>query len=218
MDKIIEAVKRAHDVLQSGDMLCEVTAASILREAIAAEEALGVVAIAWLVQCKSSGLVEQAEPNEKATNPEQWTDAFPVFTHPAPPPTSERAALIAKLRDVYAADMLSADANDAFAAGMACRPASAQQVAEPTPTGWDNGLSQDYCKGLGQWLANRPGARQQLREMMAADHVEDVRAMVPMTEEQIDELATVHLEAWAHGCVHGAVAYTRAIEAHHGIK
>lgn len=36
----------------------------------------------------------------------------------------------------------------------------------PPPTGWDNGLSQDYCKGLGQWLANRPGARQQLREML----------------------------------------------------
>ncbi len=35
--------------------------------------------IAWLVQCKLSDLVEQAEPNEKACNPEYWTDAFPVY-------------------------------------------------------------------------------------------------------------------------------------------
>ena len=31
-------------------------------------------------------------------------------------------------------------------------------------TGWDNGLSQDYDKGLGRWFANRLGARQQLRQ------------------------------------------------------
>ena len=31
-------------------------------------------------------------------------------------------------------------------------------------TGWDNGLCQDYDKGLGRWLANRLGARQQLRQ------------------------------------------------------
>ena len=35
--------------------------------------------VAWLTKCKQSGLVEQAEPNEKASNPEQWTDAFPVY-------------------------------------------------------------------------------------------------------------------------------------------
>lgn len=34
---------------------------------------------AWVVQCKSSGLIEQAEPHEKATNPNYWTDAFPVY-------------------------------------------------------------------------------------------------------------------------------------------
>ncbi len=31
-------------------------------------------------------------------------------------------------------------------------------------TGWDNGLSQDYDKGLGRWFADRLGARQQLRQ------------------------------------------------------
>lgn len=39
MSKTIGAMKQAHAVLQSGDPMCEVTAASILREAIAAEEA-----------------------------------------------------------------------------------------------------------------------------------------------------------------------------------
>ena len=36
--------------------------------------------VAWLAKCKKSGLVEQAEPNEKASNPEHWTDAFPVYS------------------------------------------------------------------------------------------------------------------------------------------
>ena len=38
--------------------------------------------VAWLTKCKQSGLVEQAEPNEKASNPEHWTDAFPVYDSP----------------------------------------------------------------------------------------------------------------------------------------
>lgn len=38
--------------------------------------------VAWLAKCKQSGLVEQAEPNEKASNPEHWTDAFPVYDSP----------------------------------------------------------------------------------------------------------------------------------------
>lgn len=35
--------------------------------------------VAWVVQCKTSGLLENAEPGEKATNPRYFTDAFPVF-------------------------------------------------------------------------------------------------------------------------------------------
>lgn len=27
------------------------------------------------------------------------------------------------------------------------------------PTGWDKGLSQDYCKGLAQWFASRMDAK-----------------------------------------------------------
>lgn len=145
----------------------------LLREAIAAEEAQGVEPV-YLV---ATGIVHEGwEMYTRHDVCPPLCDAEKLFTRPDPPPADhigdatklvgEREALIAKLRDVYAADMLSADANDAFASGMACRPASAQQVAEPPPTGWDNGLSQDYCKGLGQWLANRPGARQQLREML----------------------------------------------------
>jgi len=37
---------------------------------------------------------------------------------------------------------------------------------EPKPTGWDNGLSQDYNKELGKWFANQMGARQQLVEAL----------------------------------------------------
>lgn len=35
--------------------------------------------VAWVTQCLISGLIEQAEPNEKATNLQCWTDAFPVY-------------------------------------------------------------------------------------------------------------------------------------------
>ena len=34
------------------------------------------------------------------------------------------------------------------------------------PTGWNNGLNQDYDKKLGRWFAERPGARQQLKETL----------------------------------------------------
>lgn len=37
------------------------------------------VPVAWLTQSKLTGQVEQAEPNEKASNPAHWTDAFPVY-------------------------------------------------------------------------------------------------------------------------------------------
>lgn len=54
--------------------------------------------LAWLTQCKASGLFEQAEPNEKAGNPEHWTDAFPVFAEqPAPVSTD-----LSPLREYHA--------------------------------------------------------------------------------------------------------------------
>ncbi len=52
------------------------------------------------------------------------------------------------------------------AAASSLREAIAAQEA-PKPTGWDNGLSQDYCKELGSWLANRPCARQQVEALTA---------------------------------------------------
>lgn len=41
-------------------------------------------------------------------------------------------------------------------------------------TGWDDGLCQDYCRGLGKWFADRLGAREQLRRMFSeATHQPD---------------------------------------------
>lgn len=43
------------------------------------------------------------------------------------------------------------------------------EAQQAKPTGWDNGLSQDYCAEFGQWLASRSGARQQIKEMFEKD-------------------------------------------------
>ena len=40
-----------------------------------------------------------------------------------------------------------------------------REVLLKKATGWDNGLNQDYSKGLGTWLADKPGARQQVVEL-----------------------------------------------------
>ena len=115
-------------------------------------------------------------------------------------PSGERAELIAQLRDAHgrrfdtspppysrAADMLEADAdlrtqlarrtverNMAISMAISMLEADAQQANKPT--GWDNGLSQDYCAEFGQWLASRPGARQQIKAMFgAADESEDLK-------------------------------------------
>ena len=37
--------------------------------------------------------------------------------------------------------------------------------SEQIPTGWSDGLSQDYNRKLGNWFANRLGAQQELREL-----------------------------------------------------
>ena len=88
---------------------------------------------------------QYSETQWNATWVENWLETK-LYAHPAPPATGERAELIARLRSTAyqddevrahareAADMLEADAQankDAFAAGMSCRPASAQQVAVP---------------------------------------------------------------------------------------
>jgi hypothetical protein len=46
------------------------------------------------------------------------------------------------------------------------RPLLEEAVAQPEqtqPTGWDNGLSQDYDKKLGAWFSEKPNAKQELR-------------------------------------------------------
>lgn len=112
-------------------------------------------------------------------------------------PSGGRAELIEKLRwagsvggnqtCIQAADMLEADAdlrtqlarraverNMAISMAISMLVADAQQANKPT--GWDSGLSQDYCAEFGQWLASRPGARQQIKAMFeAADESEDLK-------------------------------------------
>ena len=47
-------------------------------------------------------------------------------------------------------------------------PVSIHTCCPPTtPTGWDNGLSQDYDKKLGAWFSEKPNAKQELRDVLA---------------------------------------------------
>ena len=39
-----------------------------------------------------------------------------------------------------------------------------------TPTGWDNGLSQDYDKKLGAWFSEKPNAKEELRARTFDDY------------------------------------------------
>lgn len=68
--------------------------------------------VAWLTKCKLSGLFEQAEPNEKASNPDHWTDAFPVFASPPAP--------VAVVLDERAAFESWAQDNDRFGTSRNC--------------------------------------------------------------------------------------------------
>ena len=74
---------------------------------------------------------------------------------------------------------------------------AAHQADALTPTGWSDGLSQDSCKELGQWLANRPGARQQLREMLlppvdAIGAALELESQAKTVESQTTERAMLH--------------------------
>ena len=89
-------------------------------------------------------------------------------------PSCERAELIAELRERHGKRFVVSPSMFSRAADML--EADAQQANKPT--GWDNGLSQDYCAEFGQWLASRPGARQQIKEMFeAGDEPEDLYAL-----------------------------------------
>ena len=56
-------------------------------------------------------------------------------------------------------------------------------------TGWDNGLSQDYDKGLGRWFANRLGARQQLRQDFEMTQVLIDRATLEQLVVALEEVS-----------------------------
>lgn len=50
-------------------------------------------------------------------------------------------------------------------------PVSLHTCCPPTtPTGWDNGLSQDYDKKLGAWFSEKPNAKEELRARMFDDY------------------------------------------------
>lgn len=72
--------------------------------------------VAWLSRCikgRGQGQVEFAEPNEKATNPEYWTDGFPVYAAPPPALPDEVVRLVKAASEVlYNACQGSVDLDD----------------------------------------------------------------------------------------------------------
>ena len=65
-------------------------------------------------------------------------------------------------------------------------------------TGWNDGLCQDYDKGLGRWFADRLGARQQLRRDFEMTQVPIDRAtleqLVRMLEQCLDDAIQVQCD------------------------
>ena len=49
-------------------------------------------------------------------------------------------------------------------------PVSLHTCCPPSPTGWDNGLSQDYNKELGAWFSEKPNAKEELRARTFDDY------------------------------------------------
>ena len=58
--------------------------------------------VAWLTQFKGSDLFEQTEAHEKASNPDKWTDAFPVFNAAQP----VQSAALDQQQSVYVPDTM----------------------------------------------------------------------------------------------------------------
>ena len=148
----IEAMKQAVlvcvDMKRFGDSGAFVRAESaerLLREAIAAEEVQSVEAVCWWNGFRKTDIREGTSPSySEAEN--TWHD-IPLFTHPAPPASGERSALIRQLRasrDVpsrLAANMLEADERDIVGLHRSLESLrddegfrAAQQVA--VPQGW----------------------------------------------------------------------------------
>jgi hypothetical protein len=49
-------------------------------------------------------------------------------------------------------------------------PVSLHTCCPPQPTGWDNGLCQDYDKKLGAWFSEKPNAKEELRARTFDDY------------------------------------------------
>jgi len=52
-------------------------------------------------------------------------------------------------------------------------------------TGWNNGLSKDYDKKLGTWFADKPGAKQELREQFQ-------QPVSDLTDAEIRKIQSLH--------------------------
>lgn len=210
----------------------------LLSEAIATEEAQGVESV-YLVATGIVHEGNETYTQHDVCPP--LCDAEKLFTHPDPPPADhigdaaklagERAALIAQLSNDDT-DMLRrkwfghrntghlsfVEAVDATMEGL-----MAQQVA--VPQGWKllpvvatqemlmAGFEASGSTKSGLiWRAMLAAAPQPPQaDALAADHAEDVRVMVPMTEEQ---LATALNSYGSSGLL---MRIARAVERHHKI-
>ena len=77
-------------------------------------------------------------------------------------------------------------------------------------TGWDNGLCQDYDKGLGRWFANRLGARQQLRQDFKMTQVLIDRATLELVLRTLNRLRYDNDSVMAEEGFHEAAEALRA--------
>jgi hypothetical protein len=97
------------------------------------------------------------------------------------------------------------NAQEAFRAALTeALPQEAEKV-----TGWNDGLSQDYDAKLGRWFADRPGAKQQLRETLASPQPVTAMSFIPWSKE------AEMMESWTNkpiGCVGHDCADCRAKE------
>ena len=113
MNTLQKAAQQALEALESGALLCELTAASMLRVALEAEQAQAVEPVAT-VQCINGVTIGYLDVMQPV--------GTKLYLHPAPSSTGKRAELIAELRlacidgTLHAklvnksADMLEADA------------------------------------------------------------------------------------------------------------
>lgn len=158
---------------------------------------------AWLVRNHATGSLELAEPNEKASNPEHWSDAFPVYTHPDAPvgvseevelPPMPEPALMTHLGKLgYSPTQLRAYAVTAIA----------MNVGEPQPAAHVSDLIAKYEVREGNYYrlldgenAWARGSHQQIQDFLA-----DLRALtegsgrvtdaLPFTDATIDKLQDV---------------------------